>query len=781
MPTVPIEQNRVGLAGVTDEKLRPGDYGGSGLQAAGAGMATFGKALDGVAEDQLKREQQRRRDNAAAEDAALKQSYNAYDARARALLRDGDASFYAQTGQVAVEAAEGISATLRQIPREIGTTLQPPIRALFDAVVGQRVDQDIAGVQDHADAEKRVWQGEQAEQLMAASARNALDHIGAPLFVDHVATGLKALDNRSAVQGWNAAVKRAAEHTYVSDIHKRAIDGLTVGDAIAADHYFALHASEMTARDRAEVEDSLRAPVLERRGAAVVDAYGASLSQAETGLAAPYAPRRADLPALREHIEQQDLPDDVKATALADADARAARVERGIEQGQRAARDAAFALTDDLGEGFTSLTQLPPAMRRALDSETLDALTRRAGATLRPEPVEAMGETAHRLVALSATDRQAFVNTDLRPYRDLVTPDEYAALIAAQRGWQASPPALSAVMGQRTWEAIGHRGLEFGVGENAAGADLPPEYALLDRYDPNTASQPQNAVFTIGSGNRNGPQLIDIGQDRLESGQDRAIALRMARERGGDAEDANTIYRQMRGLPEPFPTLPFPPPPPKAATDGTNEFNVRFPTAKELAFHTLMKNTLFVPRLVGYRRAAVALEHYLDGGGGPMTLDVDRMLQEIPNFRKQSAEQFDKDVVGEIKHRILSDYRGSGLSFKIITPWGNSRAVGDKEDTLDWDWFHTVGGFDMAHTAVVTVSPDSGDVVKVNVKYNTRVFDRYNWDSKKKTFPMGIEIDDRTMGALSSAGLAREFDMMGTSSPRETNLRFRLPKGRIRR
>ncbi|MGH6613778.1 hypothetical protein [Sphingomonas sp.] len=380
------------------------------------------------------------------------------------MLRDGDASFYAQTGQVAVEAAEGISATLRQIPGEIGKTLQPPIRALFDAVVGQRVDQDIAGVQDHADAEKRVWQGKQAEQLMAASARNALDHIGTPLFVDHVATGLKALDNRAAVQGWSPAAKRAAEQTYVSDIHKRAIDGLTVGDAIAAEHYYALHTPEMTARDRAEVEDSLRAPVLERRGAAVVDAYGASLPRADTGLAASYAPRRTDLPALREHIEQQDLPDDIKAAALADADARAARTERGIEQDQRAARDAAFALTDDLGEDFTSVTQLPPAMRRALDSETLDALTRRAGANLGSEPVAATGETAHRLVALSATDRRAFVNTDLRPYRDLVTPDEYAALIGAQRGWQASPPALSAVMGQRTWEAIGHKSTELGFG-----------------------------------------------------------------------------------------------------------------------------------------------------------------------------------------------------------------------------------------------------------------------------------------------------------------------------
>ncbi|WP_457311516.1 hypothetical protein [Sphingomonas sp. UYAg733] len=672
-----------------------------------------------------------------------------------------------------------MSAALNRIPDEIRKTMQPHVRDLFDGVIGQRVEQDIAGVRAHADAQKNVWQGQQAEQLMEASAANALDHIGTPLFVDHVATGLKALDDRAAVQGWDPAAKGAAELGYISGIHKQAIDGLTVGDAIAADAYYRAHQNEMTARDRVEIEESLRQPLLERRAAAVIDTYGASVAGDRDGPAEPYAPRNADLPAIYSYLAEQDLPPEVEEAALNDAAARAAQIERRIAQSQRAARDTAFELADRLGEGFTSITKLSPDVLRGLDPETLDALTRQAGANARPEPVALPGEAAHRLVKLAATDQRAFVNTDLRLYRDQVTPEEYAALVDAQRGWQASPPALPAVTGQRVWEAIGQRATEFG--EMHVDGNGLPESALLNRNGRSAAALPQNSVLMVGDGYDDPPQLIDVGQDRLEAGQDRAVAWQIAKERGGDAEDANRIYRQMRGLPEPFPTLPFPPPPPKAAADGTNEFNVRWPTAKELAFHTLMQNTLFVPRLAGYQRAVGALKHYLDGGGGPMTLDVDRMLDEIPKFRKESAAQFDKDVVSNIKRRIVTDYRGNGLSFEITTPWGNSGATGDKDDAREWDWFHTVGGFDMAQTATVTVSPDAGDIVKVNIKYNTHVFDRYNWDNKKKTFPMGIEIDDRTMGALSSAGLAREFDMMGTSSPREINLRFHLPKERVRR
>ena len=51
MPTVPTEQNRVGIADVTDAKLQPGDYSGTGLQALGAGMQQLGATGTKIAGD----------------------------------------------------------------------------------------------------------------------------------------------------------------------------------------------------------------------------------------------------------------------------------------------------------------------------------------------------------------------------------------------------------------------------------------------------------------------------------------------------------------------------------------------------------------------------------------------------------------------------------------------------------------------------------------------------------------------------------------------------------
>ncbi|MEO9131515.1 MAG: hypothetical protein ABI240_09930, partial [Sphingomonas sp.] len=44
MPVVPIEDNKVGIGGLTDAKLRPGDFSGSGLEALGSGLQKVGRA-----------------------------------------------------------------------------------------------------------------------------------------------------------------------------------------------------------------------------------------------------------------------------------------------------------------------------------------------------------------------------------------------------------------------------------------------------------------------------------------------------------------------------------------------------------------------------------------------------------------------------------------------------------------------------------------------------------------------------------------------------------------
>ncbi|MFF6994788.1 hypothetical protein ACFY93_07480 [Streptomyces sp. NPDC008313] len=50
-------------------------------------------------------------------------------------------------------------------------------------------------------------------------------------------------------------------------------------------------------------------------------------------------------------------------------------------------------------------------------------------------------------------------------------------------------------------------------------------------------------------------------------------------------------------------------------------------------------------------------------------------------------------------------------------------------------------------------------------------WDRYNWDAGKSTdFPGGVTIPDSEMGRLHKTGLAREFDMRGSSSTYTSDL-----------
>jgi hypothetical protein len=87
------------------------------------------------------------------------------------------------------------------------------------------------------------------------------------------------------------------------------------------------------------------------------------------------------------------------------------------------------------------------------------------------------------------------------------------------------------------------------------------------------------------------------------------------------------------------------------------------------------------------------------------------------------------------------------------------------------DWFYAMGGIQQSVTGVVTVHPptEPGGEPTVTVDYQTHVFDRYNWDGNKTTtFDVpgtdGVTISDERMGALHTAGLAKEYNISGSGS-----------------
>ncbi|MES2055142.1 MAG: hypothetical protein V4564_04310, partial [Pseudomonadota bacterium] len=567
MPTVPIEQNRIGLASASGATLRPGDYKDTGLEALGAGLKQLGGSGMAVAEEAHRQ--------FVVDDAAVKGAWNGYSRASRAVLDDlqrdpGD------PGASGAATHQMLGELRGQVLAGLGNDRQ---RALAARSIDERLGIDALKIQGIIDGKRAAARERETYQLRDNSADDAVAHAEDPMLSKKFA--------RIGEETFGTA--HEALH-YRSGINLRITDARTRTDPLAAKAWLESNRATMTPGDLAAAERALTTPLADLRAVADADApelaraplapvtppmggteeldakmrvitpqlipdgkdglaslvqryhgdaakawgamllgagtldatiaregdkWFASLADNERGfiaenmalLGATASSRVALSPEQRDEqrgwIEAQPWDETRKARALDELEQRDAREEQRRTRAASAAKDAAYALTDELGTGFTSIAQLPPEMRRALDDETQTALTRQAKANAKPVPVEPLGEDAHDLTLLAATDRQEFVKTDLRLYRDRVTPEEYDALVTAQQGWRASPPAISVVMGQRTWETIGQKTGELG----------------LRSVEPAMRARPENALYFRRSGEGDGFQFHEVAdKNRTPSG-----------------------------------------------------------------------------------------------------------------------------------------------------------------------------------------------------------------------------------------------------------------------
>jgi hypothetical protein len=121
MIIVPVEENEVGIAGLSDARFRAADYGGSGLEALGAGLVKLG---DGGQQFAGSLEERRRRAAAAIaaakldddhqrhiDDAAVKKAYVDYSDLTHEALH-GDNGLFKQPGAQAHAAFPDVVAKL---------------------------------------------------------------------------------------------------------------------------------------------------------------------------------------------------------------------------------------------------------------------------------------------------------------------------------------------------------------------------------------------------------------------------------------------------------------------------------------------------------------------------------------------------------------------------------------------------------------------------------------------------------------------------------------------
>ncbi|GHF69050.1 hypothetical protein [Streptomyces griseosporeus] len=202
-----------------------------------------------------------------------------------------------------------------------------------------------------------------------------------------------------------------------------------------------------------------------------------------------------------------------------------------------------------------------------------------------------------------------------------------------------------------------------------------------------------------------------------------------------------------------------------AADDGSGAFDVKDPGAEDYWIQAQAVAMANSGDFIGYTDAARHMDHYLNGTGETLDLDVDRMLSDDQALRLTSQQSL-LDHQDEWRRQALEAYERSGgkpVAIPIETP-------GQGYTHSDRNWYLAIGRGMTNTTGMLTVVPGADGKPKVSLDYQVNVWDRYNWDPGKQTPIGGTEVTDADMARLHTTGLAKEFDMRGSGSVQHYDL-----------
>ncbi len=207
-----------------------------------------------------------------------------------------------------------------------------------------------------------------------------------------------------------------------------------------------------------------------------------------------------------------------------------------------------------------------------------------------------------------------------------------------------------------------------------------------------------------------------------------------------------------------------------AADAGAGPYNVKSPGVsdrwKELQAMAMSNAGDFA----GMPDAARHMDHYLRGLGTPLDLDVDRMLTDDANLRRKARDMRTEEQ-DEWRRQALEAFAKSGGKPVAIPVETSGEGYEHVDGTgPERNWYLAIGRGMTNTTGVVTAVPGPDGKPQVSIDYQVNVWDRYNWDPGKTT-PIGpTSVTDADMARLHTTGLAREFDMRGSSSVQQYDL-----------
>ena len=160
--------------------------------------------------------------------------------------------------------------------------------------------------------------------------------------------------------------------------------------------------------------------------------------------------------------------------------------------------------------------------------------------------------------------------------------------------------------------------------------------------------------------------------------------------------------------------------------------------------------------------AAENLQHYLGNTGDPQSMDVDKMLEDLPDL----SDDTNADVT-RMAEKAVEKSQETGATGPVTYPFTTEWSQEYTDQSTQPNWFYATGNYKAATDGTITVYPPTDENPEWTYKYDYRVHtaDRYNWDGTKSTKIVGVPITDKQLQELHRAGLAQEYDLVGESSP----------------
>ncbi|WP_129842167.1 hypothetical protein [Streptomyces sp. RFCAC02] len=199
--------------------------------------------------------------------------------------------------------------------------------------------------------------------------------------------------------------------------------------------------------------------------------------------------------------------------------------------------------------------------------------------------------------------------------------------------------------------------------------------------------------------------------------------------------------------------------------EAAGPYDVQEPLVRDYGLEGELSAGATVADVFGYDHAARMLNHYLDGSGKPVGVDVDDMLKVSPVVN-QAVERAVAENREEWVRQATEAFRANGG--RPVSVPVRSGAAGFEFD--DQDWYLALAHAELDVAGVVVVEPGADGRPEARLDYQVNVWDRYNWDDGKVAEFGPITIHSHDIGRLHSTGLAQDFDVRGSSSVRQSPL-----------